>query len=228
MVVAAHQLHYLPWLRYFDKIHRCDAFVVLDDAQFNVNGWQNRNRIKGPDGPLTLTVPIRHQFPQRLDEVLVAGPSSWRRKHWVSIEQHYRRAPWFERVAANLGAFYAQTWERLNDINYAMLTYFLDVLGITTPIVRSSTLGVDGAASERLVRICRKLGANEYLTGEHATHVYLDPECFERSGIRLRTARWQCPTYAQRYGAFVPDLSIIDLLCNEGPRALARLTGEAA
>ena len=46
MRVGIHQLHYLPWLRYFEKIQSCDVFVVLDDIQFNKNGWQNRNRVK--------------------------------------------------------------------------------------------------------------------------------------------------------------------------------------
>ena len=50
MILAAHQLHYLPWLRYFHKIASVDTFVVLDNIQFNKNGWQNRNKIKGPAG----------------------------------------------------------------------------------------------------------------------------------------------------------------------------------
>ena len=51
MLVGIHQLHYLPWLRYFDKIARSDVFIVLDDIQFNKSGWQNRNKIKAPAVP---------------------------------------------------------------------------------------------------------------------------------------------------------------------------------
>ena len=50
MLAAIHQLHFLPWLRYFDKIARADLFVVLDNIQYNKNGWQNRNRIKTAAG----------------------------------------------------------------------------------------------------------------------------------------------------------------------------------
>ncbi|HOS03379.1 MAG TPA: WbqC family protein, partial [Candidatus Hydrogenedentes bacterium] len=46
MLVGIHQPHYLPWLRYFEKIARVDVFIALDTVQYNKNGWQNRNRIK--------------------------------------------------------------------------------------------------------------------------------------------------------------------------------------
>ena len=51
MIVSVHQPQYLPWLGYFDKIDRADAFVLLDNVQFKKNEWQNRNRIKTANGP---------------------------------------------------------------------------------------------------------------------------------------------------------------------------------
>ncbi len=53
MLVGIHQPHYLPWLRYFEKIARSDVFVVLDNIQFAKNGWQNRNKIKTADAAIT-------------------------------------------------------------------------------------------------------------------------------------------------------------------------------
>jgi hypothetical protein len=46
------QPSYLPWLGYFDQMSKADAFVWYDDVQFDKHGWRNRNRIKGPKGPL--------------------------------------------------------------------------------------------------------------------------------------------------------------------------------
>ena len=71
MKVAIHQPQYLPWLGYFDKIDQVDCFVLLDDVQFKKNEWQNRNRIKTPQGWQWLTVPVIHRFPQRIDEVRI-------------------------------------------------------------------------------------------------------------------------------------------------------------
>ena len=50
---------YMPWLGYFEQMARADEFVHLDDVQFDKHGWRNRNRIKGPQGPQWLTVPVR-------------------------------------------------------------------------------------------------------------------------------------------------------------------------
>ncbi len=98
MRVGIHQLHYLPWLRYFEKIQSCDVFVVLDDIQFNKNGWQNRNRVKTSSGAVLLTVPVQMKFAQRLGEVRIDERTPWRKKHWKTIEQSYGRAPFFFRV----------------------------------------------------------------------------------------------------------------------------------
>jgi hypothetical protein len=87
MRVGIHQLHYLPWLRYFEKIARSDVFIVLDNIQYNKNGWQNRNRIKAGDGALLLTVPVLECFGQSLDAVRINNAAPWRRKHLRSIAQ---------------------------------------------------------------------------------------------------------------------------------------------
>jgi hypothetical protein len=61
MIVAIHQPQFMPWLGYFDKMDQPDYFVLLDNVQYKKNEWQNRNRIKSPQGPQWLTVPV--QFP---------------------------------------------------------------------------------------------------------------------------------------------------------------------
>jgi hypothetical protein len=121
VVVGIHQLHYLPWLRYFHKIECSDVFVILDDIQYNKNGYQNRNRIKTPQGDLMLTVPVFDRFAQSLDSVRIDNKRNWAAKHWRSIEQSYRRAPYFERYAPVLSAFYQRPWETLNELNRPML-----------------------------------------------------------------------------------------------------------
>ena len=96
MILAIHQLHYLPWLRYFHKIASADVFVVLDNIQFNKNGWQNRNKIKTDQGSLILTVPVIQKMAQLLSEVEIDNKQPWRRKHWGAICSHYRKAPFFK------------------------------------------------------------------------------------------------------------------------------------
>lgn len=223
MLVGIHQLHYLPWLRYIEKIARSDIFIILDDVQFTKNDWQNRNRVKTSAGSRILTVPVFERLGQPLDAVRVNCRTPWRRKHWSTIEQSYRPAPFFAEHAAFLADTYAREWERLNDINRHMLEYFLRAVGIQTKIVYASDLGVKGKATERLVNLIRAVGGAAYYTGAHAAEAYLDASLFERAGIALAVQHWQAPVYPQLHGAFVPDLSILDLLLNCGPDSLSIL-----
>ena len=222
MILAAHQLHYLPWLRYFHKIANCDTFVVLDNIQFNKNGWQNRNKIKTAQGAALLTVPIIQKFRQQLSEVQIDTKQPWRRKHWRAIESSYQKATYFKEHGNFFRGVYERSWETLNGLNYEILFYALKALGIKTKIVRSWDLPLKGEATERLVGLCKELGAKAYLTGAYATQVYLDPALFEREGIELLPQEFKCPEYPQLFpeAGFIPELSIIDLLFNVGSESL--------
>ncbi len=226
MLVAVHQLHYLPWLRYLDKIHRSDVFVVLDDIQFNKNGWQNRNKLKTSSGPVTLTVPVLAKAQQKLDETRIHNEVDWRKKHWRTLEQNYRKAQYFDDYADFFEETYSRPWERLNDLNRHMLTFYLQALGIRTTIVYSSDLRVPGAATERLVSLIKTVGGTAYYSGAYALESYLDPGLLEDAGIALELQDWQAPEYPQQHGPFVPDLSIADLLLNCGPESLETLCGQ--
>lgn len=222
MILAAHQLHYLPWLRYFHKIAHCDIFVVLDNIQFNKNGWQNRNKIKTPNGPLTLTVPVFQKFQQVLSEVQIDNKSPWRKKHGGALQSNYQKAHYFKEHESFFREVYEKSWGGLNDLNEEIFFYLLKTLGIKTRVIRSSELALKGEATERLVGICKELGAETYLTGSHAAQVYLDPSLFEQAGIKLLFQEFDCPQYPQLYPerGFTPELSIADLLFNCGPKSL--------
>lgn len=219
MIVSIHQPHYLPWLRYLDKIARSDLFLVLDDAEFNKNGWQNRNRLKGPSGPLILTAPVLHRLGQRLEEIELRRDLPWARKHLRTIEQSYARSPYLEAFHPALERIYAAPWERLVDLDVEMLRWHMGALGIETPIRRTSELGVPGRATGRLVDLIRAVGGTAYLTGAHALTAYLDPLLFRREGVELLVHEWTCPEYRQAHPqkGFVPDLATLDLLLAEGP-----------
>lgn len=220
MLVGIHQLHYLPWLRYIEKIDRCDVFVALDSIQYNKNGWQNRNKIKTAQGEGLLTVPVLAKADQRLDEVLIDQNQAWGKKHWRTIEQSYAKAPYFKDYSEALSQIYARSWVKLNDLNRAMLEYYLDVLGISTRVVYSSELNVPGEATERLVNLIKAVDGTHYYSGAFALEVYLDAEMLAKADIELKIQHWKAPQYSQIYGTFIADLSILDVLMNCGPDSL--------
>jgi len=227
MLVAIHQPHYLPWLRYFEKVARADVFILLDNVQFSKNGWQNRNNIKGPAGEVLLTVPVHAHLGQRLDTVAIDNDAPWRKKHWRTIHQHYARAKHFRQHAPFLEETYARPWKRLNELNAHLFQYLRAALGVDTQVFSASQLSVNGSATERLVSLVKAVGGTRYYTGAFALETYLEPERFADAGIGVEIQNWQSPRYPQLHGDYLPDLSILDLLMNCGPEARAILCGAA-
>lgn len=229
MILSAHQLHYLPWLRYFHKIAQSDIFVVMDNIQFNKNGWQNRNKIKTKDGWMYLTVPVLNKYQQKLDEVKIDNTQNWQKKHLNSLISNYAKAPYFGSYRQYFEKIYQMRWPDLNSINLEMLKLFLGALGIKTKIVLSSALKqIEGTDSLRLVDICKALGADTYLSGAYAAGVYLDENIFKDAGINVKLQDWRCSQYQQQFKArgFIPDLAIADLLFNCGEKSLSILLSE--
>ncbi|HRI89904.1 MAG TPA: WbqC family protein [Candidatus Hydrogenedentes bacterium] len=225
MLCAIHQLHYLPWLRYFDKIARADTFIVLDNIQFNKNGWQNRNKVKTSAGATLLTVPVIAPLACDLHAVRIDDTQPWRKKHWATISQHYRKAPYFATHAPFLEEVYAREWQYLNALNRTMLDYFIGAIGLTTRVVYSSELPVPGIATERLVNLLQAVGARTYYSGAYALEQYLDIALLDAAGISLKLQDWTAPVYPQLHGEFVPELSVLDLLMNCGADSRRILTG---
>jgi WbqC-like protein len=227
MLVSIHQPHYLPWLRYLDKIARSDLFILLDDVQYEKNGFQNRNKIKTAQGWAYLTVPVQKPTYRTSRETEIDNRTGWRDKHRRALEMNYRKAPYFERYWPEWSTLYAQEWTHLAALNRAMLMLLLQQLKIATPVVFSSDLPTQGRATERLAELCSAVGGDSYLSGRYAVETYLDPAILSAAGIRLAFQEWHAPTYRQLHPAagFVSDLAIVDLLFNAGPCAREILRG---
>lgn len=221
VLVGIHQPHYLPWLRYFEKIDACDAFVLLDTAQFSKNGWQNRNKIKTAQGELILTVPVHAHRDSPIAAVEIDATQRWQARHLKAIEQNYGHTPHFDAVFDGIRHFYHQSWRSLAELNFEMLHFWLNYLRIDTPIHRASELNTNGRSTERLINLVRAIGGDAYYSGAYALDTYLDAPTLDRAGIQLRLQHWHAPEYPQQHGAFIPDLSILDLVMNVGPDALA-------
>ena len=220
---------YLPWLGFFDQLRRADVFVYFDDVQYDKHGWRNRNRIKTQSGPQWLTVPVLHHgrgLPRILDAE-IDRRQPWARKHMASLRQAYARAGAAAQYLPELEEVLSRPWERLVELDIALVEVMCRWLGLSPRIERSSQLGVPGERSERLVRICQHFDAQVYLSGS-AARVYLDTAVFEHNGIAVEWQDYVHPVYRQQHGAFVPYLSAIDLLLNCGDESRSVLEGTAA
>ena len=223
MIVAAHQPHFIPWLGYLDRMVRSDLFVIVDHVQFERRDFQNRTLIRLDDHGRWLTVPV-HQRSQKeriLDKIICNGEEgssrSWGPAMFQTIRYAYRNAPHFERYSPALKAILEKRWERLVDLNRAMLGFLREAYDIRTPLAYSSDLEPPGTRSEMLVNLSKQVGASAYVGGMGGSRRYLDVELFESNGIRVVWHEFEHPRYKQiGTKAFIPGLSAIDLLFNHG------------
>ncbi|STQ90574.1 WbqC family protein [Iodobacter fluviatilis] len=215
------QSNYIPWKGYFDLIRQADVFVLYDDMQYTRRDWRNRNLIKTAQGLQWLTIPVKvkGKYEQRIDETEVSE-HSWAESHWKSINNNYRRAPFFTEYASGIQSLYEEASHllMLSEINYLFLTKICQWLSIDTPIMWSGQFPKVAGRTENLVHLCQSFQATDYISGPSASN-YIDIDQFEKANIRLQYMTYaHYPEYPQLYGDFVHGVSILDLLfnCGEG------------
>ncbi len=216
MIAAIHQPQFMPWLGYFDKMDQADCFILLDNVQYKKNEWQNRNRIKGSQGPQWLTVPVQFQFPALITEVAINPSEPWRRKHLQGLKANYARAPHWAEYEAAFEAFYASEWDGLAAVNRASVEFLRGALDIETPLALASEMEVSNEPTQRLIDICKAVGADTYLAGVDGKS-YMDLDLFAAAQLEIAVQNYESPTYPQLHGEFVSHLSALDLLLNCGP-----------
>ncbi len=220
MKAAILQSNYIPWKGYFDLMNMADVFIIYDEVQYTKNDWRNRNKIKTSNGASWLTIPVRQEkLSQRIIDTTVHS-NEWRRKHWNSISLSYSKSAYFKDYRSIFEVLYLNSTEtNLSRINYDLFVAINSILGITTTLTWSNELGLIDGKTERLVDLCKKVGADEYISGPAAKD-YLKVDLFEKENIKLSWMDYNgYPEYSQLYPPFEHGVSILDLIFNEGPNA---------
>jgi hypothetical protein len=227
MKIAISQPAYLPWMGYLDLIDQVDAFVLLDNVQFEKQSWQHRNRIKTPAGLQWLTVPVlfRGRFGQLINQVEIRDLDFWR-NHLRAIELNYRRAPFFDDYFEELRSRITAEMSRspnvlIANLDIRLIEWFMDLLGIQTRLLRSSHLRQIGKRTELLANICEALGAEQYISPlGSAAYLLREMDVLLDKGIDVVFQHYEHPQYRQLFPPFCPYASVLDLIFNEGERAL--------
>ena len=218
-LISIRQPGYFPYLGFFKKIESTDIFVFLDDVQYTRSDWDNRNKIKTSDGSMWLTIPILNKSKEFLNEVKIDNTQNWSYKHKSAIKFNYENAPFFDLYWRDIESILDKKHTKLFELNMELINYFKSVLQINTEIVFSSNLDIKSTGSQKLYEICKELKADTYLSGELGQN-YLDLEIFKNNNIKIIFEKFQHPTYSQINSNFLPNMSIMDLLFNEGNNSI--------
>lgn len=221
MIVAIHQPNFIPWLGYFYKINHCDRFVLLDDVQYTKNSLINRNKIKTVEGEQWVTMPVLHtgNFGQNINDTHLMLFEKHYKKFIRTLQTNYSKAPFYTEIMQLL-EIDDFSCDIISVFNEQLIRRVADYLEIPTPIVRSSELdGIVGTSTNRLISICKLLGADMYLAGFGGKN-YQDDALFHQAGIEPFVSNFTYPRYDQMHGSFVSNLSVLDVLMNIGKRSI--------
>lgn len=226
-VLAISQPRYIPSLNYIHRMVLADEFVYLDNVQYTSRDWENRNKIKTPQGETWLSVSIEKGKRERLikDTLISKSDLKWPVKHLRAIELNYSKAPFFHEIFPFMKEMYESKWNRLMDLNIHFVDFVVDYLGIKCDFFLASKCEPSGVGQELLVDICKKRGATIYLSGPLGNN-YISNKLWEDNGIKLVFHDYQYPTYKQRFEDFTPWLSILDLLMNHGKDSIGIICKE--
>lgn len=195
-------------IQYFGTIEsylgliECSNAFFLPEKRYEKSLHLNRTSIYGPNGLIHLSVPLSGGRNQKglMRDIRIADDGAWKRIHWRSIHDSYRKAPWFEELGWQVEELYNSQPVFLLDWNLNLLDWVLKVLKLQVDILAESIANKE-LMSNKKVDVSANKPSEEY------------PEYQQ--------------VFAERFG-FKPNLSILDLLFCEGPASINYLQKCAA
>jgi len=195
---AVFPMFYLPPVEYFVKLNTYKPNILIEkEENFPKQTYRNRANIYSPDGLLVLTVPVvkGSKTHTKVKDVKISYDFEWQRLHWLSLQACYRRSAYFEYYEDDFSKFYHQNFPFLFDYNEQLLLFILKAL---------------------------KLKVSLKYTGTYQAEYKLLTDFRETINPKKESNFDQKPyfqLFEERKG-FIKNLSIVDLLFNQGPQAL--------
>jgi hypothetical protein len=216
--IAILQSNYIPWKGYFDIINSVDEFVFHDDLQYTKNDWRNRNKIKTERGTTWLTIPCGTNQKRLICEVEMKD-NSWQKKHWNQIEINYCKTQYWNIYKDFFSEIYLNNkWNNLSEFNQTLIKKIsIELLEVTTIFRDSREFNLKCSKAERVLELLKRISATSYLSGPSARN-YLKESMFKEAKIDIYWMDYSgYPEYNQMFEPFIHEVSIIDLIFNEGP-----------
>ncbi|MDQ8006159.1 MAG: WbqC family protein [Pedobacter sp.] len=193
--LAIFPLFYLPPVSYFTLLKENNFEFLLEKFEhLPKQTYRNRAAIASPNGSLDLVVPIvkgaKVHTPYK--DVKISYDARWQRLHWLSLQTCYRSSAYFEFYEDGLAPFYEKKYDYLFDYNYEMLTWLFKQLKISSDLVTTETYEENPAKDYR--------------------------SAMTKKEIPVIQTKPYFQVFSDR-NEFIPNLSIVDLLFNQGPQA---------
>ena len=227
MKTAIMQPYFLPYLGYFHLIDFVDTFVIYDCVQYIRRGWIHRNRIQSekPDGWEYINLRIQKApCDTKIKHMKLNMSDAGRADLLENIKSVYAASSQFHQVFPIVEEIIGSQIDDLTGFLEHSLRKIMHFLDITANVIRSSTLNISDEyrGQQRIIEICRRVECTHYVNPSGGRDLY-DTDSFASQGIRLSFVNPQFLSYRQHLyqGAFIPGLSILDVIMENSPEQLA-------
>lgn len=213
MIYSAHQPNYFPYLGLFYKIYKSDYFIFLDDVQFTKSSGpaHERNVISREKATTYLKVPIKYNFKDKINEVVINDSFNWEGDHISKIERCYYDAPFYQDIMEDVVRLLSKHYSNLAELNMAIIKNICIKNNIQCEFLVSSELDVQTTQTQRLIDIGKKIGGTEYYSGTGAK-VYMDCEKMNKHGIGVTFSDYKTANYMKGAQLCLPNMSVLDYL----------------
>ena len=199
--------HYLPSLEYFTALLSCDQILIEQHGHYVKQSYRNRCYLQSSQGPVMLVIPLREVHGKvPLHDVKIDYRLNWQNTHWRTIHSAYAASPYFEHFRDDLQSILYSGVTSLVEFNARILSYCLNALPWKPSV--SATLSYYHESSENILDLRSQISPKK---------PYSDRKFYKAS------------PYHQVFGkTFAGNLSLLDLLCCEGPQSMAVLKDSRA
>lgn len=216
-----------PYIGYYQLINSVEKFIILDDVNFIKKGWINRNYILVNGERHLFTAPLVNASQNKIIAECELTEGQWKTKLLKTIEFSYRKAPYFKQVYDLIQDSILYPKTNLSDWLTYQIKNVCDFLKIRTQISNSKELYQNTylQGQERLIDICKIEKATQYINTVGGVELY-GKDSFMDSSIHLNFLRTKDILYKQFTDAFIPYLSIIDIMMFNSKVDISRFLNE--
>lgn len=214
MKIGIMQPYFLPYIGYWQLLNAVDKYVIYDDVNYIKGGWINRNRILINKEPKYFNVKLNGASPNKLiNEVEVSNDNIWQKKLLKTIEENYKKAPFFKEVFPIIEKIIENDEKNLAKYLEFSIKEICKYLDIKTELMLSSNLEKDNSlkGKDKVIAICKELKGTEYYNAIGGQELYSFEE-FKQNGIELRFLKTNEIIYKQFGDEVISNLSILDVL----------------
>ena len=214
MKIGIMQPYFFPYIGYWQLLNAVDCYIIYDDVNFIKGGWINRNNLLMNGKSVRFNIQMQGASPNKLiNEIEISQNNIWKIKLLKTIENCYRRAPYYQQVYPIISKIVNLEEKNLSKYIEYSIRSICEYLKIDTQVIISSDLNKNNnlKGKEKVIEICKKLNASEYYNAIGGQELYSKEEFIE-SGIELRFLKTENIEYKQFNNEFIPNLSILDVM----------------